>query len=155
MRTEHLAVLKNPAQRSTSNVVARLKGGLSNLQDAYCRRYLDLHVTARLDSAQDAQKKRLTSDVHWAQLRALSALEFLQRSELQKLEDHLGELRSCPSLTINDLHVHTICPACGYLPRTTEKDGSAFRKLQKVTEDFDSLYRQWVNALLINLKSES
>jgi hypothetical protein len=155
MRTEQLTVLKNPAQRSTSNVVARLKGGLSNLQDAYCRRYLELHVTARLDSAQDAQKKRLTSDVHWAQLRALSALDFLQRSDLQKLEDRLGELRSCPSLTINDLHVHAICPACGYLPRTAEKDGSAFQQLQKVTEDFDELYRQWVNALLVNLKSES
>jgi len=114
--------------------VARLKGGLSNLQDAYCRRYLDLHVTARLDSAQDAQKKRLTSDVHWAQLRALSALEFLQRSELQKLEDHLGELRSCPSLTINDLHVHTSAPPvdiCHARPRRMALHSGSSRKSLK------------------------
>ncbi|MEI7845475.1 MAG: DUF6079 family protein [Chloroflexota bacterium] len=154
-RAEQLAVLKDPAQRGTPNVVARLKGCLSNLQDAYARRYLELHTSARLDSIQDTQKKRLTGDVHWAQLRALSALEFLQRSDLQKLEDRLGALRSCPSLTINDLRQHTTCPACGYLPRTAGADGSAFAQLQKVTEDFDYLYNQWVNALISSLKSES
>ena len=155
VRSEQLTVLKLPAQRGTPNVVARLKGGLSNLQDAYIQRYLALHAAARLDATQDSQKKRLTSDPHWTQLRALSALDFLQRSDLQKLEDRLGVLRSCPTLTANDLRSHATCPACGYIPRTADKEDSASKQLQNITTDFDGLYQQWMNALLTNLKSDS
>jgi hypothetical protein len=154
-RTEHLKLLSTPAERIKPATVARLKGGLSNLQDAYIKRYMELHSLARLDSTLDAQKKRLVADPKWVQLRALSGLEFLQGNDLSKLESQLGAVRSCPSLNTKDLQFTTICPACGYSPRTQGVEKSAGKQLEELTQGLDALHKQWINALVASLKSES
>ncbi len=155
VRQEQITWLSDPKQRSQSGLQARLKGGLTNLQDNYVRRYLELHKEARLDSTRDMDKKRLTSDPHWTQLRALSALDFLNRSELLKLEERLGALRSCPSVNANDLRSRPFCPSCGFTPRTDQADASAGEQLEAVELDLNHLYQRWVNGLRDNLKSES
>lgn len=155
VRAEQLTWLRSVDQRSDNGLLARLKGGLANLQDAYIQAYLALHQRARLDVSQDNQKKRLTSDPHWAQLRVLSGLEFLNRAELQKLEERLGDLRSCPSLTSADLRNRPFCPSCGLNPRASNLPDSAGEQLQAIQNDFDDLYQKWMNGLRENLKSES
>ncbi len=155
VRAEHLKLLANPAERTKPATISRLKGGLSNLQDAYSKRYMELHALARLDSSLDAQKKRLVADPHWVQLRALSGLDFLQGNELRKLESQLGEVRSCPNLSAKDLQFTTVCPACGYSPRSQGVEKSAGTQLQELTEGLDALHTQWINALVASLKSES
>jgi hypothetical protein len=155
VRQEQLAWLRDPKQRSQAGLQARLKGGLANLQDAYIQHYLELHKRARLDSTQDLDKKRLTIDPHWTQLRALSALDFLNRSELLKLEERLGALRSCPSVNANDLRSRPFCPSCGFTPRTDQVEASAGEQLETIGLDFNHLYQKWVNGLRENLKSES
>jgi hypothetical protein len=154
-RTEHLKLLSNPTERMKPTTVSRLKGGLSVLQDAYIKRYTELHTAARLDSSLDAQKGRLVGDPKWAQLRALSGLDFLTGNDLRKLESQLGEIRSCPALSAKDLQFTTVCPACGYSPRVQGIEKSAGRQLQEVTDGLDTLHKQWISALITNLMSES
>ncbi len=155
MRSEHLKLLSDPAERLKPTMISRLKGGLSNLRDGYVKRYMELHRGARLDTALDSQKKRLLADPHWAQLRALSSLEFLQGSELQKLEARIGEIRSCPGLSAKDLEFSTTCPACGFSARTQPTTVSAGQQLQELTQGLDQLHRQWIAALLSSLKGET
>ena len=154
-RTEHIALLRSSASAPGNGLLARLKGSLANLQDAYIQRYLDLHCRARLDSAQDAEKKRITSDTRWGQLRALSGVDFLNRVELQKLEERLTDLKSCPTLTVADLRSRPFCSSCGFVPRTHTITTSAGEQLQQGSNDFGQLYVKWVNGLRENLKSES
>jgi hypothetical protein len=154
-RTEHLKLLSTPAERTKPATISRLKGGLSNLQDAYTKRYIEIHMLARLDSSLDAQKKRVVTDPKWVQLRALSGLDFLQGNDLRKLEAQMGEIRSCPNLNAKDLQFTTVCPACGYSPRTQGVEKSAGQQLHEATEGLDGLHKQWINALIASLKSES
>lgn len=154
-RSEHLKLLSTPAERTKPTTVTRLKGGLSNLQDAYIKRYIELHNLARLDSSLDAQKKRVVADPKWVQLRALSGLDFLQGNDLRKLETQMGDIRSCPNLNVKDLQFTTVCPACGYSPRTQSIEKSAGQQLHEATEGLDGLHKQWINALIASLKSES
>jgi len=154
-RAEHLKLLATPAERTKPATISRLKGGLSNLQDAYVKRYAELHAFARLDSSLDAQKKRVSADPKWVQLRALSGLDFLQGNDLRKLESQMGEVRSCPNLNPKDMQFTTVCPACGYLPRTQGVEKSAGQQLREATEGLDGLHKQWINALIASLKSES
>ena len=154
-RAEHLKLLATPAERTKPTTISRLKGGLSNLQDAYIKRYVELHAAARLDSSLDAQKKRITADPKWVQLRALSGLDFLQGNDLRKLEANLVEIRSCPNLNPKDMEFTTVCPSCGYLPRTQGADSSAGQQLQDMTESLDRLHKQWITALVSSLKSET
>jgi hypothetical protein len=154
-RSEHLKLLSIPAERTKPTTVTRLKGGLSNLQDAYIKRYIELHNLARLDSSLDAQKKRVVADPKWVQLRALSGLDFLQGNDLRKLETQMGDIRSCPNLNVKDLQFTIVCPACGYSPRTQSIEKSAGQQLHEATEGLDGLHKQWINALIASLKSES
>lgn len=155
MRAEHLKLLGTPAERTKPTTVTRLKGGLSNLQDAYVKRYVELHTLARLDSSLDAQKKRVTADPKWVQLRALSGLDFLQGNDLRKLEAQMGEVRSCPNLNPKDLQFTTVCPACAYSPRTQGVEKSAGQQLRELTDGLDGLHKQWINALVESLRSVS
>jgi hypothetical protein len=88
-------------------------------------------------------------------LRALSGLDFLQGNDLRKLESQMGEVRSCPNLNPKDMQFTTVCPACGYLPRTQGVEKSAGQQLREATEGLDGLHKQWINALIASLKSES
>jgi hypothetical protein len=154
-RSEHLKLLASPTEHLKPAAISRLKGSLSNLQDDYIKRYVELHAKARLDLSLDAQKKRVVADPKWSQLRALSSLDFLQGNDLRKLEAQLGEVRSCPSLSVKDLQSTTICPACGYSPRTQAAMKSAGQQLRELTDGLDNLHKQWINALVASLKSES
>ena len=155
VRTEHIGLLRSSTSVQGNGLLARLKGSLANLQDAYIQRYLELHRKARLDSTQDAEKKRITGDTRWGQLRALSGVDFLNRVELQKLEERLTDLKSCPSLTAADLRSRPFCGSCGFVPRTNAITSSAGEQLQQVSNDFGQLYLKWVNGLRENLKSDS
>ncbi len=155
VREEQLKLLRSAEQRADNGLLARLKGGLANLQDQYIQRYMELHRHSRLDTTQDNQKKRLTSDPHWAQMRSLSGLDFFNRSQLQKIGDRIGELRSCPSLSASELRSRPQCPTCGLTPRTYNPQSSAGMQLQDISQDFDLLYQSWVSGLSENLKSES
>ena len=88
-------------------------------------------------------------------MRALSGVDFLNRVELQKLEDRLTDLKSCPSLTAADLRSRPFCSSCGFVPRTHPVTSSADEQLQQVSNDFGQLYLKWVNGLRENLKSDS
>jgi hypothetical protein len=153
MQAEHLKILHDPDQRTSAHLRARLNGALANLRSSYAEAYVALHNRARLNTTQDARKKRITSDARWAQLKGLAALDFFfVVSDLQKLEQILNELRSCPGVGTSDLAVQSTCQLCSFTPRTDDTKDSASQKLEQVETDFEQHYQQWVETLRENLK---
>jgi hypothetical protein len=153
VQAEHLKVLRDPDQRTSAHLRARLNSALTNLRSSYAEAYVALHNRARLNTTQDVRKKRITSDTRWAQLKGLAALDFFFAvSELQKLEKDINELHSCPGVGTSDLAMSSTCQLCHFIPRTDEAQDSASQKLEKVETDFEQRYQQWVETLRENLK---
>jgi hypothetical protein len=150
-----VTTLADPAKRNSANISGQLRGRLENVQAAYIQRYLALHKQYRLDRAGDETKHTLTRDPRWAKMRALSKLSLLPAQQLRALEDRLGAIASCPNLQAIDLKNHAHCEHCGFTPAAIqEEQKSATAQLEKVRQDFEDLYRTWVEVLLTNLNSE-
>ena len=153
MRADHLKLLHDPDQRSSSHLRTRLNGGMANLRSSYAEAYVDMHNQERLNTTQDARKKNITSDPRWAQLKGLAALDFFfVVNDLLKLEKDINELRSCPGVGISDLAAQSTCQQCQFSPRADSSAKSASLKLEIVESDFDQHYHGWVGTLCDNLK---
>jgi hypothetical protein len=128
---------------------------LENVQTSYISRYLALHKEFRLDREQDDLKKRLSADPRWARLRALSKLSLLPSKPLQDLQDRLGAVETCPTLQPSELKIHASCPHCGFNPITVQDiKEKASARLESIQNEFETLYRSWIEVLLANLKSD-
>lgn len=147
VKNDHLAWLKNPQQRTDVSVYSRLNGGLSNLRSSFAQAYLDLHASARLDRLGDERKQKLTQNPHWRHLLALQEVIILPNSELARLQKEFSELRSCPSLTREDLSKFTECPHCGFDPRSEPFSPSAVERLEKLEENLSLVYSKWISRL--------
>jgi hypothetical protein len=152
MRQQQIAWLRDPQERASSTLAARLKGGLDNLIASYQQAYIAIHRRARLDFAQDERKQKLTRDTRWQQARALAAVALLPEVELRKLEEQLRELRSCPSCTASDLKARPTCPNCGLVPRDLKTDAPALGEvLQAVETGLADLHARWLTTLQAEL----
>ena len=151
-RQGHLAWLRDPEERQSRTLTARLRGSLDNLMAAYREAYIQIHQHARLDFRQDERKKKLTRDARWGQLRPLQHVELLPETELQKLEERLESLRSCPSCTDSDLQARPTCPHCGFVPRDLAEDSPAVGALlEGVESGLDELHTRWLSTLQTEL----
>ncbi len=153
-RVTQLEALKDPAQRTSPGLRALLNGGLANLRTSYAQAYIELHNRARLNSAQDGRKKRLVGDKRWAQLNGLAALDFFFTvGDLQKLEDTVNKIGSCPGVGVADLKNHTLCLLCNFNPRDRRQETSAISLLEEAEARFETLYAQWLAALRSDLST--
>ncbi len=151
-RQQHLAWLRDPKERQSRTLTARLRGSMDNLMASYRQAYIQIHQHARLDYHQDERKKKLTRDTRWGQLRPLQHVDLLPETELQKLEEQLESLRSCPSCTDSDLQARPTCPHCGFVPRDFSEDAPAVGVLLEVVESgLDDLHARWLSTLQTEL----
>jgi len=153
-RSVQLEALKDPTQRTTLGLRSLLAGGLANLRTSYAQAYIELHNRARLNSAQDERKKRMVKDKRWAQLNGLAALDFFFTvNDLQKLEEMVNKIRSCPGVGVSDLKNHTLCALCNFSPRDRGQESSAMARLEETEARFETLYTQWLAALRSDLSA--
>jgi tRNA uridine 5-carbamoylmethylation protein Kti12 len=150
-----ITTLADSEKRNAPNISGQLRARLENVQTSYISRYLALHKEFRLDREQDDLKKRLSADPRWARLRALSKLSLLPSKPLQDLQDRLGAVETCPTLQPSELKIHASCPHCGFNPITVQDiKEKASARLESIQNEFETLYRSWIEVLLANLKSD-
>jgi len=155
LRKEHLDRLRKPENWRQPHLRAALTGALDNLKSAYIQAYLDLHRRARLNAAEDDQKKRLAGDPRHKQLTALSDVDFLPVADLKKWEHDIAALRPCYAVGAAELKAHPLCPHCGYRPVEEQAGKPAQTALNDLTERLAQIHTNWTEALLANLRQKT
>ena len=149
-----LAKVASPKHRADASFQRGLGQRLAELKAQYQDAYLELHGRARLGATAEKQKAELQKDARLVQLRKLAGVEMMPTQQLTDLENRLHALRSCFSLTKQDLDTKPLCSHCGYRP-IEEASGStaaAQKTLEAFDEQLDLLQQEWTRTLLGNLE---
>lgn len=149
---EVLAKVASPKHRADPSFQRALGQRLAELKAQYQDAYLDLHGRARLGATADKKKGELQKDARLAQLRKLAGVEMMPTQQLTDLENRLLALRSCWSLTKQDLDSRPLCPHCGYRPVEEPTNATAAKVLDEVDNRLDRLAEEWTRTLLGNLE---
>jgi len=78
----------------------------------------------------------------------------MPRQQLTDFQNRLGSLRSCFSLTEQDLSKTPVCPHCGFRP-SVENQGSYLQgsaMLSQLDEELDIMLTGWCKTILENLE---
>lgn len=133
-------------QQSMATVLAALK---ASYQDAY----LESHGKVRLGATDDQRKGRLAQDPRLKQLQQLSTVEMMPSHQLEGFHKALFGLKTCFSLTKQDIGTDPICPHCAFRP--VEEPFTGVRvsdRLTRLDTELDDLVQNWTNTLLGNLQ---
>ena len=151
---EVLAKVASPKHRADPSFQRGLGQRLAELKAQYQDAYLELHGRARLGATADKQKAELQKDVRLVQLRKLAGVEMMPTQQLTEFENRVLALRSCWSLTRQDLDTRPLCPHCGYRPieEPATTSGAAAKALEDVDDKLDHLVEEWTRTLLGNLE---
>ncbi len=151
LREKLLADVRDPKKRSSAKFKNEVISRLQNLKDEYIHEYMALHKKARLSHAQDEAKSELMRDYRLVQLRALTAVELLNRQQLIEWQDRLGRLKPCWQLTPRDLAADPKCPHCGYWPGMEPRGASVEAQLPALKTALPQMQQTWTQDLLNNL----
>ena len=127
---------------------------LNELKKEYITIYTTLHTKARLGANDDKQKARLLNDPRLKILQKLAGIDLMPRQQLTDFQNRLGSLRSCFSLTEQDLSKTPVCPHCGFRP-SVENQGSYLQgsaMLSQLDEELDIMLTGWGETILENLE---
>ena len=149
---EVLAKVASPKHRADPSFQRTLGQRLAELKAQYQDAYLELHGRARLGASADKKKGELQKDTRLAQLRKLAGVEMMPTQQLTDFENRLLALRSCWSLTKQDLDTRPLCPHCGYRPVEEPANAAAAKVLAEVDDELDRLIEEWTRTLLGNLE---
>lgn len=149
---EVLAKVASPKHRADPSFQRALGQRLAELKAQYQDAYLGLHEKARLGATADKKKGELQKDARLAQLRKLASVEMMPTQQLTDFDNRLLSLRSCWSLTKQDLDTRPLCPHCGYRPVEEPTSSAVAKLLDDVDEQLDRLADEWTRTLLGNLE---
>jgi hypothetical protein len=149
---ELLAKVASPKHRADPSFQRTLGQRLAELKAQYHDAYLELHTRARLGATADKKKGELQKDNRLAQLRKLASVEMMPTQQLTDFENRLLALRSCWSLTKQDLDARPLCPHCNYRPVEEPTTAPVAKALDDVDEQLDRLVDEWTKTLLGNLE---
>ncbi len=148
-----LAKATNPKYRADPSFQRALRARLAELKAKYQDAYLALHGKARLGVSDDQRKGELTKDPRLLQLQKLAGVEMMPAQQLRDFENRLFGLKTCFSLTRQDLDAEPICPHCRYRPVEEPADGlPAADVLAHLDEQLDQMVAEWTQTLLGNLE---
>lgn len=152
-KSELLAKLCDPHQRSNPALRQHALHKLQGLKQSYMTLYMQQHARARLGVGDDRHKAELLQDVRLAQLRRLATIELMPASQLTDFQNRLAGLMSCFALTEKELQVAPVCPHCGYRPNDLkEPQRSVSNLLSELDSELDKLLADWTRTLLDNLE---
>lgn len=151
LQQEQLSKLRDPEQQGKSNLRSSVLSSLEGLRRQYVQRYLQLHREARLNAEEDGRKGRLTKDSRLAQLNALATIDFLPRAQLTGVQDLIGSLKTCFSLSDHDLQAEPVCRHCQYRPVQEPRPVSGQVVLANADQQLDRLVQAWAQMLCDNL----
>lgn len=151
-RAELLSKVSDPNLRAGGNLQRHLGQPLAQLKTAYQDAYLELHKRAHLGAKEDVHKAKLTRDPRLAQLQKLAGVEMMPNPQLKAFQDRLFGLRTCYSLSRQDLDASPTCPHVPFRP-AEQAPGmqSAAEVLAGLDDQLDVLVNDWTRTLFTNL----
>ena len=149
---EVLAQLGDPDKRSAATFRQQTQRKLANLKKAYVQTYLGLHAKARLGVNEDRRKTGITVDERLKVLQKLSAIELMPRRHLIDFQNCLAGLKSCFTLTEQEMAASPVCPHCSYKPGSEPPAAPAGTVLEGLDDELDKLVANWTRTLLANLE---
>lgn len=150
-RDEILAGISDPIQRSKAAFRQQTQQELDELKKNYVHTYLALHTKARLGVNEDQYKAQLMGDERLRILQKLSTIELMPRQHLTDFQNRLAGLKSCFTLTEQELDATPVCPHCHYKPAVEPASASAAMFLGALDGELDKLVEDWTQTLLNNL----
>lgn len=152
-RSELMAKITSPKHRADSGFQRALGQALAELKTTYQDAYLQRHAQARLGATDDQRKARLGQDPRLKQLQQLSTVEMMPTQQLREFQNTLFGLKTCFSLTKQDLDADPICPHCAFRPVEEPFAGTkASDRIGQLDAELDDMVQSWTNTLLGNLQ---
>lgn len=151
-REEQIERLRNADDLADPQLRNDLQRELRSLKKNYTNRYMKLHERARLGANEDRRKGELTSDYRVQMLQRLVQIELLPQGELTQFQNELSALKTCFSLTQDDLENSTFCPHCEFRPADESVDPSASARLDALEDEVEDMMENWTTVLLENLQ---
>lgn len=152
-RGELMGKITSPKHRVDSGFQRALGQALAELKTAYQDAYLQRHVQARLGATDDQRKARLGQDHRLKQLQQISTVEMMPTQQLRDFQNTLFGLKTCFSLTKQDLDADPICPHCAFRPVEEPFAGTkAGDRIGQFDAELDDMLQTWTNTLLGNLQ---
>jgi hypothetical protein len=155
------------AREQRSNLIAKISGSdkfgdpnlrrelvqvLTELKNSYIGSYLEAHTKARLNANGDQKKSDLLKDERLSKLNKLAGIDLMPRAQLTDYQNRLTELKTCFSLTSDDLKRTPLCPHCHYRPAEEKVKIPAEVVLRQLEDDLERLYEDWTHTLAGNLE---
>ena len=125
---------------------------LSALKKEFINTYMDLHTKARLGVNDDKRKAKLMNDSRIHTLQKLAGIELMPRQQLNDFHNKLAPLKSCFSMTENDLEKSPVCPHCNFRPSVEQPKGAGSQILDTLDDTLDDIIINWNQTLLDNLE---
>lgn len=151
-RSDVLAQIGDSAARSATSFRQQTQRRLADLKKEYVKIYLALHTKARLGVNEDKRKAQLINDKRLKDLNSLATIELMPRQHLMDFRNRLADLKSCFTLTEQDLDATAVCPHCGYKPAQEPPATGAAAALDGLDDELDKLGQNWTQTLLTNLE---
>jgi len=151
VRNEILSQIADTKRRAAASFRQHAQSKLTELKKEFVNAYLELHKKARLGVNEDKRKAKLMTDDRLKILQKLSTIELMPRHQLTDFQNQLAGLKSCFSLTEQELHAAPACPHCEFRPSTEPLVTSSSMLIGKLEESLDDLVKEWTKTLLNNL----
>lgn len=152
VRDEMLSQISNPTKRSAADFRQQTQRKLGELKKSYLHAYLDMHTKARLGVKENKRKVQLMADERLRILQKISTIDLMPREHLSDFQNRLAGLKSCFTLTEQELDASPVCPHCNFKPGTESATAPASTMLDSLDGEMDKLVENWTQTLLTNLE---
>ena len=118
----------------------------------YIVTYIDLHNKARLGVNDDKRKAELLNDQRLQTLLKLAGIELMPLQQLKDYQSHLIGLKSCFTLTEQNLDASPICPHCRFRPSVETDLKAGPQMIDQMDAQLDVMMKSWILIILANLE---
>ena len=149
-REQLMKLLQEPETEKTNrqNLIKKL----NETKRQYIKVYLDLHARTRLGVNEDKKKAALLRDMRLETIEKLSAIDLMPRQNLIDLRNRLAEIKTCFSLTQQEMETTPLCPHCSFTPNLETSNLNAKTMIEQTDSELDRLLDSWTNIILTNLE---
>ena len=151
-RQDVLEILKQTDLTELANQSQSIGAKLQKLKKDYIVIYVGLHTKARLGVNDDKRKATLMGDNRLQTLQKLAGIDLMPRQQLTDYQNRLAGLKSCFTLTEQDLESTPACPHCGFRPSVETGTAQGAQMTDQMDNDLDAIVGNWTSTLLGNLE---
>ena len=153
-RSDLLIEVRRQGRGEGTRQAAEMVRELEQLKQAYISAYAGEHHRAVLGPEADDRRARLYNDPRLGAVKTLSAIELLNRQELEAWSRAIGALRTCRQFHERAIADTPTCPFCNLRPAQLGPTANAEANLRQLDDHLDTLLVAWRKALAEALRSE-